>query len=225
MLYRGFTVICSGSGCLAAVGNNQSLQRGYIKSITPNSYEVYLVDYGNTQCVSTSQIMELPAQLSQIQPLAIQLTLTGAQDLPSDPGVNGIFQYLVKDKVLKLFVRQSDSTVPSCVLLDNNNANILQLLEQMLVVVVDKKQQSSNQGKQYMYTLMFETIVLLSLFISFYYNRYPLLIIVCRVNNIRSIRCKRKCQKNIMNYVKEASGVCKDRVKWKTICGGKNKGR
>jgi hypothetical protein len=25
--------------------------------------------------------------------------------------------------------------------------------------------------------------------------------------------------------VKEARGVCKDRVKWRAICGGKNKGR
>jgi hypothetical protein len=31
--------------------------------------------------------------------------------------------------------------------------------------------------------------------------------------------CKRKFQKNRMN-VKEASGVCKDRVKWRAICGG-----
>jgi hypothetical protein len=30
--------------------------------------------------------------------------------------------------------------------------------------------------------------------------------------NIRSTKCKRKCQKSIMS-VKEASGVCKDRVK------------
>jgi hypothetical protein len=44
--------------------------------------------------------------------------------------------------------------------------------------------------------------------------------------NIRSIKCKRKCQKSkpIMS-VKEASGVCKDRVKWSAICGGKNKER
>jgi hypothetical protein len=40
----------------------------------------------------------------------------------------------------------------------------------------------------------------------------------------RSIKCKRKCQR-IMS-MKEASGVCKDRVKWRAICrGGKNKGR
>jgi hypothetical protein len=42
--------------------------------------------------------------------------------------------------------------------------------------------------------------------------------------NVRSIKCKRKCQKNIMS-VNEASGVCKDRAKWRAICGGKNKGR
>jgi hypothetical protein len=38
--------------------------------------------------------------------------------------------------------------------------------------------------------------------------------------NIKSV----KCQKNIMS-VKEASRVCKGRVKWRTICGGKNKKR
>jgi hypothetical protein len=43
-------------------------------------------------------------------------------------------------------------------------------------------------------------------------------------NNIRSIKCKRECQKSIMS-VKEASGVCKDRVKWMAICKGKNKVR
>jgi hypothetical protein len=43
--------------------------------------------------------------------------------------------------------------------------------------------------------------------------------------NVRSTKCKRKCQKNIMS-VEEASGVCKDRVKWRAICrGGKNEGR
>jgi hypothetical protein len=42
--------------------------------------------------------------------------------------------------------------------------------------------------------------------------------------NIRRNKCKRKCQKNILN-VKEASGVCKDRVKWRAICGGKNNRR
>jgi hypothetical protein len=42
--------------------------------------------------------------------------------------------------------------------------------------------------------------------------------------NIRSVKCKRKYKKYIMS-VKEASGVCKDRVKWRAICGGKNKGR
>jgi hypothetical protein len=42
---------------------------------------------------------------------------------------------------------------------------------------------------------------------------------------IRSIKCKRKCQKSIMS-VKEVSGVCKDRVKWRAICGWKqNKGK
>jgi hypothetical protein len=41
--------------------------------------------------------------------------------------------------------------------------------------------------------------------------------------NIRSIKCKRKCQKSIMS-VKEASEVCKDKVKWRAVCGGKNKG-
>jgi hypothetical protein len=40
--------------------------------------------------------------------------------------------------------------------------------------------------------------------------------------NIISIKFKRKYQKNIMN-VKEASEVCKDRVKWRVICGGKIK--
>jgi hypothetical protein len=43
--------------------------------------------------------------------------------------------------------------------------------------------------------------------------------------NVRSTKCKRKCQKNIMS-VEEASGVCKDRVKWRAICRrGKNEGR
>jgi hypothetical protein len=45
--------------------------------------------------------------------------------------------------------------------------------------------------------------------------------------NVRSTncKCKRKCQKNIMS-VEEASGVCKDRVKWRAICreGKKIKG-
>jgi hypothetical protein len=43
--------------------------------------------------------------------------------------------------------------------------------------------------------------------------------------NVRSTKCKRKCQKNIMS-VEEVSGVCKDRVKWRAICrGGKNNRR
>jgi hypothetical protein len=41
--------------------------------------------------------------------------------------------------------------------------------------------------------------------------------------NIRSFKCKRKCQKNIISE-KEASKVCKDRVKWRAICGGRIKG-
>jgi hypothetical protein len=40
--------------------------------------------------------------------------------------------------------------------------------------------------------------------------------------NVRSTKCKRKCQKNIMS-VEEASGVCKDRVKWRAICRGGKK--
>jgi hypothetical protein len=39
--------------------------------------------------------------------------------------------------------------------------------------------------------------------------------------NIRSIKCKRKCQKIIMS-AEEASGVCKDRLKWRV--GGRKKG-
>jgi hypothetical protein len=35
-------------------------------------------------------------------------------------------------------------------------------------------------------------------------------------------RGKRKCQRNLMS-VEEASGVCKDRVKWRAICHGGKK--
>jgi hypothetical protein len=42
---------------------------------------------------------------------------------------------------------------------------------------------------------------------------------------VRSTKCKTKSQKNIMG-VEEASGVCKDRFKWRSICRGwKNEGR
>jgi hypothetical protein len=37
--------------------------------------------------------------------------------------------------------------------------------------------------------------------------------------NVRSTKCKKKCQRNIMS-VKEVSGVCKDRVKF--VVGWKN---
>jgi hypothetical protein len=40
--------------------------------------------------------------------------------------------------------------------------------------------------------------------------------------NVRSTKCKRKCQKNIMS-VEEASGECKDRVKCRAICRGGDK--
>jgi hypothetical protein len=40
--------------------------------------------------------------------------------------------------------------------------------------------------------------------------------------NVRSAKFKRKCQKSIMS-VEEASGVFKDRVKWRAICQGGKK--
>jgi hypothetical protein len=56
-----------------------------------------------------------------------------------------------------------------------------------------------------------------------YFNSWMVVVDKCLKNkNVRSTKCKRKCQKNIMS-VEEVSGVCKDRVKWRAICRGGKK--